>query len=89
MKKHTKKTDPTILLIAGHVKALREKSGLTQSDLADLYGCRQPYISQIERGDRGYGFKTLNRLAQILGVKVEELWAENPDDPESLNVATA
>lgn len=51
----------------------RERKDLTQQRLADESGISQDAISNYETGRRGARFSTARRLAQALGVGVEEL----------------
>ena len=41
----------------------RQREGLTQDDLADLVGCSQSYIAQLERGDAN---PTLGKAGEIM-----------------------
>lgn len=51
------------------VKAL-ERSGLTQTEIAEITGCSQGHISDIKTGRRGKG------LRYEIGKKLESLWQE-------------
>ena len=55
------------------VKKIREAQGLTQQQLAKLAGVTQPYLHDLEKGNRGARPETWARIAEALGVKVEEL----------------
>ena len=55
------------------VKEIREAQGLTQQQLAKLAGVTQPYLHDLEKGNRGARPETWARIAEALGVKVEEL----------------
>jgi len=55
------------------VRKLREAQGLTQQQLAKLAGVTQPYLHDLEKGNRGARPETWARIAEALGVKVEEL----------------
>jgi HTH-type transcriptional regulator / antitoxin HipB len=49
---------------------LREKAGLTQAQLADRAGVRQPLISRLESGKLvNTELRTLVKLAAALGVR--------------------
>jgi transcriptional regulator with XRE-family HTH domain/tetratricopeptide (TPR) repeat protein len=59
-------------------KVLREKRigrGLTQKELADLASVDDSYISQLERDYKFPSARTIENLAQALGVEVAELLA--------------
>ena len=49
----------------------REKKGITQSELAKITNIHQAEISKIERGIGNPSIKTLERLAEGLGLKLE------------------
>lgn len=53
----------------GHkLKALREEYGLTQAQLANLAGVTAGLIGQIEQGKVQPSLKTLEKLAEVMGV---------------------
>lgn len=53
---------------------LREKKGLTQVALANKAGITQPYLAQIESGERkNPSLVTLKKLAKALKVTLAEL----------------
>lgn len=52
--------------IANQVIALRERRGLTQSDLAERTGIDQADISRIERGSANPTERTLSRIGDAL-----------------------
>ena len=54
------------------LKVIRQSRLLTQQQLADVSGVGVNYISRIENGG-GFGLQTARRLAEALGVKVEDL----------------
>lgn len=51
----------------------RQYRDLTQQQLADLAGVGKSHISQIESGARTGSVKCLRRLAEALGVDIEDL----------------
>jgi transcriptional regulator with XRE-family HTH domain len=56
------------------LKALRQRRGLTQDQLAQIAGYSKGYISLLESGARkNPSLPTLKRLAKALKVKVGEL----------------
>ena len=55
------------------LKELRKLRALSQQELADESGVGRATISRIERGEMGAPGRTLRRLANALGVGVEEL----------------
>lgn len=58
----------------GHkIRVARERKGLTIAQLAEQVGKTAPYISDIERGNRRGSYETLERIAEVLGLKVDEI----------------
>ena len=49
----------------------RRRSGLTQQALAARSGIRQSVISRLERGNGNPSVRTLQRLAEGMGMKLE------------------
>ena len=62
-------------LLGDHVRELRQKRGLTQTDLAQRLGVPQSRISEIESGTRVPNLVTLLRLAAALECKPSTLLA--------------
>ena len=56
------------MLTGEEIRQRRKSRGLSISQLAKVSGVSQPYISQIENGDRVASVKTLNKLVNALGV---------------------
>ena len=55
------------------LKGLRAAAGLTQDELARRTGVRRLSVSQWECGRRAPSLATARRIAQALGVSVDEL----------------
>ena len=55
------------------IREVRESKGVTQSFLASSAQVSQPYLSDLEYNRRGAKPETLKRIADVLGVDVEEL----------------
>lgn len=55
------------------LKELRKLRALSQQELAEAAGIGRATLSRIERGETGAHGRTLRRLAEALGVSVEEL----------------
>ena len=55
------------------IKAWREHFGLTQEELADRAGIRQPSLARLERGDSTPRKSTLKKLADAMDLIVEQL----------------
>jgi len=56
------------------LKTAREKAGLSQRQLANESGVSQGMISQIEAGHKEGGIRTLEKLAEALGMRFEDLY---------------
>jgi DNA-binding XRE family transcriptional regulator len=56
---------------AYQIARLRIERGLTQAQLAELVGTKQPSIARLERGDREPTLSFLRKLAAALGVRLE------------------
>ncbi|WP_067892585.1 helix-turn-helix domain-containing protein [Nocardia vaccinii] len=52
------------------VRGLREKTGLTQVELADRAGSKQPAVARLEAGDTMPTIPVLERIAEALGVRL-------------------
>lgn len=58
--------------IAEMLYAARRKAGLTQSELADRVGTKQPVIARLEAADyEGHSLTMLERIAAVLGQKLD------------------
>jgi len=62
--------------IGKNIKQIREDKGITQDELARVLGVTSSNISQIENGDRGLNVKKADKLAQALGVTLNDLMRE-------------
>lgn len=69
--------------LALNVYTLRKQRGLSQAELAELVGTKQPNISDIETADANPTLETLGKLAAALEVTVVELLAERGGGPAS------
>jgi len=58
------------------IRNLRKNLGLSQLSLSEQVGMTKGYLSKIERADSPPPFSTLERLAVVLGVDVNELLTE-------------
>jgi DNA-binding XRE family transcriptional regulator len=60
------------------VARLRIQRGLTQAQLAEMVGTRQPSIARLENGSSNPSLSFLNKIAVALNAKIEvKLVAEN------------
>jgi len=63
-------------LLALNLRAYRKEAGFSQEGLALEAGVDRTYVSQIERGIGNPSLGVLCRLADILGLTVQDLLAE-------------
>ena len=59
--------------MANCIKAIRIEKGMQQKELAASAKISAPYLHDLENGARGAKPETLKRIADALGVTVEEL----------------
>lgn len=59
-----------------NVEHYRKLRGISQVDLADMVGTRQPHISRIEKGDDGVTVRMMAAIAKALGVSLADLFAD-------------
>ncbi|OZI31179.1 hypothetical protein CAL29_24930 [Bordetella genomosp. 10] len=62
------------------LKLLRVQAGLTLEALAQAAGLTRSYVSKLERGVSTPSIGAGLKIAKALGVTVEELFADSPDD---------
>ncbi len=67
--------------VAVAVRAMRERAGLTQAQLAEKIGSSQPSVARLERGSgpQAPQFETLQRIARALGKRIRLVFAEDDD----------
>ena len=53
------------------IARLRIQHGLTQAQLAELVGTRQPSIARLESGERKPSLSFLQRVAKVLDARIE------------------
>lgn len=60
--------------IGKNIKKARNKSGLTQADVATKAGIHVNYYARIERGETGASLDTIKVILKILKVKSSEVF---------------
>jgi ribosome-binding protein aMBF1 (putative translation factor) len=55
--------------VAAAIIGYRADHGLTQTQLGDLIGCKQSYVSRLESGEENPAINTLLRLSDTLGIE--------------------
>ena len=68
MKKHA-----ALVKLGRRVRQLRERSGVSQEELAHRADLDRTYIGGVERGERNLGALNLLRIATALGVSASVL----------------
>lgn len=71
-----------------NVMRIRQERGLTQQQLAERAGLKQPRIAEIERSDANPTLLTISRIAYALGVTPGRLLVDVDRNPAAENVAT-
>ena len=56
------------------IRIAREKKRMTLAELAEKVGKTAPYLSDIERGNRRGSYATLEMIARVLELPVDEIW---------------
>jgi transcriptional regulator with XRE-family HTH domain len=60
--------------IAGvNIRAYRKERGVSQEQLADALGVHRTYMGGVERGERNLTLRSLERLAERMGVDPVDL----------------
>lgn len=56
------------------LKDLRQKRGLSQTELAAKIGVSQRHIAFIESGQRLPSLKSAHRMASVIGVSIDDIF---------------
>ena len=56
-----------------NIKKIRTRKGMSQGDICRALGVDRAYISNIESGKQNPTLATIEKIAEALGVKVNEL----------------
>jgi len=72
-------------LVAQAIYDARKNAGLTQKQLAELIGTKQPVISQLEDADyQGHSLTMLRRIATALNCRLEIRIVPDMPQPQSV-----
>lgn len=63
-------------IVGRNIRAIREARGFSQEAFADALGVHRTYMGGIERGERNLTLKSLERIAEWIGVDPLELLSE-------------
>ena len=55
------------------IKAIREKKGLTQAEVAEKAGIHYNYFARVERGEVNPRIPIIEKIAKALGVKSSDI----------------
>lgn len=58
--------DELRVVFAGNIRARRKELGLTQTQVADIIGSKQPNVAAIERGENAPTLDTIAKFAAAL-----------------------
>jgi transcriptional regulator with XRE-family HTH domain len=75
--------------VGGIIAERRNRLGLSQSELAERVGINQESLSKMENGRISPKFERLQRFADALGCRVEDLFKFKPEQPLEQAVAIA
>ena len=68
-------------ILGRNLRALRDERGLSQEAFADVLGFHRTYMGGVERGERNLTLKSVERIAETLGVDARSLLAEDFTPP--------
>jgi transcriptional regulator with XRE-family HTH domain len=68
------------LLFGKRLRRLRRRADFTQEQLAEQIGVSVEFVSNMERGINAPSFETLEKLADSLKLKVNELFEFQSED---------
>ncbi|HEX3898341.1 MAG TPA: helix-turn-helix transcriptional regulator [Mycobacteriales bacterium] len=60
-----------------NLRRFRQDRGLSQEALADLIGVHRTYLGGVERGERNLTLKSVERIAESLGLEPMSLLLED------------
>jgi transcriptional regulator with XRE-family HTH domain len=76
MKKTTTEEDNYLTNIGLRIKEIRKKNNIKQDKLAKALNTSQPQISRLEKGEQEGSILAYKRIAEVLGVAIEDLVRE-------------
>ena len=59
--------------VGRNLRAYRLERGLSQEAFADVLGVHRTYMGGVERGERNLTLKSLEKMAEQIGVEAREL----------------
>lgn len=70
--------------VGRHIKALRERHGLTQERLANYLNVARPMISYYENGERPVPLEQLEKIADFFGLDAYDFMEESPENQQTM-----
>ncbi len=64
--------------VYSRIEELRSRAGLSRQELADAVGVHYQTVGYLERGEYAPSLALALRIAQLLGVRVEDLFSLEP-----------
>ena len=61
--------DKFSIKVGKKLREVREKAGLTQSELAEKAGINSNYYAIVERGEKSISYEKLQRVLKVLNIK--------------------
>jgi transcriptional regulator with XRE-family HTH domain len=74
--------EDALLAFTMQLHALMKKQGLSQKDLAEKIGVKQPYIARLLKGRENLTVATMVKLSRALGANLRISVQEGEDSPE-------
>ena len=59
--------------VGRNIRSYRQRRGLSQEAFAEVLGVHRTYMGGLERGERNLTLRSWERIAEQMGVEVEEL----------------
>lgn len=66
-------------MVGRRVRRIRTERGISQEALAGALGVHRTYLGGVERGERNLTLRSVERLAERLGVPARELLDDAPE----------
>lgn len=60
-------------ILGARIRSLRESKGVTQEQIAEKMNCTRQKYARLEKGLIDISYASLTTVAQILGIKIEEI----------------
>lgn len=60
-------------ILGARIRTLRESKGFTQEQIAEKMNCTRQKYARIERGLTDISYASLNNIARVLGIRIDEI----------------